>query len=443
MPVAPRRDAGAHRRRATVLATAVAVLLLLGAGGSVASAGVLASGPDGDLWFRDPSGRARIGRMTPEGILTWFASGVEPTPVAGAIAAGPDGNLWFTDFAGRRIGRITPRGEVTTFPLGMGRGLRPVDITAGPDGNLWFLANARAATRVGRITPQGLVTAFSEGILQGGALMSIAPGTDGNVWFTDYGAGRIGRITPAGHVAEFSVPQIERPAPVLLGLPDGIVAGPDGDMWFTASIGVGRISPSGAVRAIPVGESPLVLTGGTIASDRDGDLWVADGPDIARVTPEGILRRFVRPSRRDGGPRMGIVAGPDGGFWFADLGVVGRITAAGVITEFPPVPAVTIQLTRRRTILVRLRCPRVAIASCRGRVVLEGPGWRGPIGRFVAAPGTGERFVVPLRPGWRRAVRLRRSVQVIAWVIPRPIPGSRPLTSAVLAAQAGLSRGTG
>src|SRR3954447_7958314 len=65
-----------------------------------------------------------------------------PLPTAGsgptAIAAGPDGNLWFTEATANRIGRITPNGVVTEFFTGITSNAGLTDITTGPDGNLWF-----------------------------------------------------------------------------------------------------------------------------------------------------------------------------------------------------------------------------------------------------------------------------------------------------------------
>ena len=57
---------------------------------------------------------------------------------------------------------------------------------------------------------------------------SIVAGPDGNLWFTEFNGGnRIGRITTAGVITEFSTG-------ITAGaLPYGITAGPDGNLWFT------------------------------------------------------------------------------------------------------------------------------------------------------------------------------------------------------------------
>jgi virginiamycin B lyase len=51
------------------------------------------------------------------------------------ITAGPDGNLWFCEARGAKIGRITPSGAITEFATPH---TAPSRITVGPDGNLWF-----------------------------------------------------------------------------------------------------------------------------------------------------------------------------------------------------------------------------------------------------------------------------------------------------------------
>src|SRR5438876_10210744 len=91
------------------------------------------------------------------------------------------------------------------------------------------------------------------------------------------------------------------PACTLDGGPTSIIAGRDGNLWFTERFGnkIGRIAPTSGL----ITEFCQVLTAGN---------------------PSGIT----------GSPR-GITVGPDGNIWFAEVsGVIGRITSAGVITEF-------------------------------------------------------------------------------------------------------------
>jgi streptogramin lyase len=64
----------------------------------------------------------------------------------------------------------------------------------------------------------------------------IAAGPDGNLWFADE-EGRIGRITTQGVVTEFPVPGTST-------RPNSITAGPDEAMWFTEATAnkIGRVN---------------------------------------------------------------------------------------------------------------------------------------------------------------------------------------------------------
>src|SRR5690349_9886366 len=54
--------------------------------------------------------------------------------------------------------------------------------------------------------------------------LAITTGPDGNLWFTE--SNHVGRVTPAGVIAEFST------APIT-GTPDKIVSGPGNSLWFS------------------------------------------------------------------------------------------------------------------------------------------------------------------------------------------------------------------
>ena len=204
----------------------------------------ITAGPDGNLWFTELWGN-RIGRITPQGVVTEFSAGISAKSGLGGITAGPDGNLWFTEYDGNRIGRITPTGQVTEFRTGISPSSAPSGITAGPDGNLWF--TEEVGNRIGRITPAGVVTEFSVGITQGSTPTGITAGPDGNLWFTEGDGNRVGRITPGGAVTEFSTG-------ISGGGRSGITAGPDGNLWFTEPDAgrIGRTTPTGQVTRIPV-----------------------------------------------------------------------------------------------------------------------------------------------------------------------------------------------
>src|SRR4051812_28445342 len=56
----------------------------------------------------------------------------------------------------------------------------------------------------------------------------IVAGPDGNLWFTESGANNIGRISATGVITEFPIPTADSG-------PSAIAAGPDGNLWFTES----------------------------------------------------------------------------------------------------------------------------------------------------------------------------------------------------------------
>jgi streptogramin lyase len=164
----------------------------------------------------------------------------------------------------------------------------------------------------------------------------ITAGPDGNVWFTERGSDRIGRVTPGGEMTEF-------PLPTENAQPFQITAGPDGNLWFTElrTGEVGRITPTGAVTEFPVCDycRPWGITTGP-----EGDLWVAlpGAGEIARVTPAGAVTRLSLGPLGPNEPRQ-IAFGPDGNLWVADegleleeptIGQIGRVTPDGVVTSF-------------------------------------------------------------------------------------------------------------
>jgi len=278
-----------------------------------------AIGPDGNLWYTDFNNV--IGRLTPAGVVTTFATSRVDKPMG--IVQGPDGNMWFVNNGNSSIGRVTPAGVYANFTA---PGISdPKDITAGPDGALWF-TNANGHS-IGRITTGGAVTSFTTtGI---GFPNGITVGPDGNLWFASSGqTPAIGRITTAGVIDLFTSSA--------LVVPRNIVAGSDGNLWFTnqtyTAASIGRITTSGVIDTFT---DPALKTPQDITAGSDGNLWFTDiaAKVIGRITPSGTFAIF---SGANIVSPKGIVAGPDGNLWFTNTGPfsIGRITPAGVTTKF-------------------------------------------------------------------------------------------------------------
>ena len=293
----------------------------------------IAASPDGNLWFAEVNGD-RIGRMTPSGQLTEFnATGIGKPH---GIAAGPDDNMYFTESNGtadKAIASITPSGLIDELPFNNALGSNLSGITAGPDGNLWFADDAH---RIGRVDPAlTSQTESSAGIT--GLPVRLATGADGKIWFTEPAnpdeASVLGRVDPAtfpSAATEFAI----------AGVPNDIAAGPDGKIWFTrggsidpappAAPAIGRIDPNAADPASTITYFTTGLSGipGDVVAGPDGNLWFTENGDvIGRITPSGVITEFPAGS---GSSPAGIVAGPDGNLWYtAFVGQrIGRINTA-------------------------------------------------------------------------------------------------------------------
>ena len=344
LPTRPLQRHRAVAAKLTILACFASCLLAVPAGAveitefpieAGGGANYITTGPDGNLWFTDGL-LNKIGRITTSGQVTEFDVGITPNAGLAGIASGPDGNLWFTERTGDKIGRITPQGIVTEFSAGLTGTPDIYGITSGPGNKMWFTETF--AQRIGTIDP--FTGAITEIPTPAGVNTKIVAGPEGDLWYTDVEHALISRMSSAGAVSQFgplssiACGVYTPPCPY----PESIVVGPDGNLWFDEARGdaLGRISTSGAITEYSAG-----LSYGAAAADLtpgpDGNVWFTElvGDQVGRITPSGVITEY-HAGISAGAEPFGITLGPDGNLWFAER-TSGKI--ARLIPDVPPVVA--------------------------------------------------------------------------------------------------------
>ncbi len=310
---------------------------------------VAAPAAGGGVWFSQSTPGTPLGRITLDGTIA-----EQPMPMLAALLSGPpkalatapDGDVWLVD--GNDILSVTPGGAATDYAPSLPGGARPSQIAATPDGSLWFTDEGTPGG-IGQIAADGTVSEYRSGLDPGSTLGGITAGPDGDAWFTDCigRVGRIGRITAAGSITEYGGPS---------GCPQSIVAGPDGNLWFTETrpfVGVGRITPSGAVTEFATGASAVSTE--FIAPGPDGQLYFTEPfglsgvpfgpPQIGSISVSGQVTQDALGSSFPFAPAWDIVAGTDGNLWLTfpfGAAAIGELAFAPVVTAAPTAPTVTV-----------------------------------------------------------------------------------------------------
>jgi streptogramin lyase len=262
------------------------------------------TGPEGNVWFVDANQApdpgtttSAIGKITPAGAITEYeyeedGSELNEEAKLTGIAVGPEGKLWLTDRGVEPGIVVVDPGSPTTateYSGGLNGTSVPQGIVAGPDGNLWF-ADSGTTPAIGMINPSN-PTEFKKcsiGIA-GSNPRGIVSGADGNLWFADTGTRAIGKVNPGTcAVEEFATGENTFPggSTSVYG-PWGIVAGADGNVWFTGlgeenSPAIGRITPSGEITEYGAGLNPKSAPLG-LTTAADGKLWFTDTGGVREV----------------------------------------------------------------------------------------------------------------------------------------------------------------
>jgi streptogramin lyase len=165
-----------------------------------------------------------------------------------------------------------------------------------------------------------------------GVPQGITAGPDSNLWFTEFYDNVAGRITPKGISTLFR-----------LNTPNSatyITNGPDGALWLTLlnDVGgsttnqIGRLTTSGKLTTFTVPKASYIWD---ITTVPDKNLYFTDGASrVWRVTTAGSFTAFPFTDKSGGYPYQ-ITTGPDGNLWFTDRAhAVVKMSTSGKFTVF-------------------------------------------------------------------------------------------------------------
>ncbi len=159
----------------------------------------------------------------------------------------------------------------------------------------------------------------------------IVSGPEGDLFFVETIASRIGKVNLSGVVTEYSLPE--------KSVPRSIVDGPENNMWFTdeASDRIGRISPTGTIKEYEIGQEPR-----GIALGAENDFWVINGNNtVDKISTEGKILATYSLGAGTSKPNF-VTRGPENNLWFTVSGAnnntstskIGKITPGGEVTEY-------------------------------------------------------------------------------------------------------------
>lgn len=258
--------------------------------GGATWAGNVAASPDGSAWFA--TGRSKIGNVTAEGVFTLF-----PVPVPDStlfdIACGPDGLVWFTNPSAGTLGKMTPSGDVTQYPASVPPWDNPSfylgnALTTGAGGNVRYASfqsnDAGGSFGVGAVPND----AGSPSVVAVPPFASIALDSLGAVWLAEDAEPtvrtKIRRVDPSGAVEELPIACTDpTPNTFVMANRAFVASSPLGPIWFTegAHATIGRMDPStrevACFHAFARWQySGLAAYPSRLAPARDGSVWFTE-----------------------------------------------------------------------------------------------------------------------------------------------------------------------
>ncbi len=294
----------------------------------------------------------------------------------GDAAIDAAGNVYITDTENHRVRKVTAAGIISTFAgngvagfTGEGAAAssasinRPGGIAVSPAGDVVFAD--RGNYRVRQVSPSGRITTLAGNGARSGPAGDGSPATAvaldaqnlefdsaGNLYVADFLHSSLRKIGADGTISTVAAPA---------DFWGGLTADGSGNLYLSASPGVVRLDPSGAITPIAGTTRPLApgegngdggpaldahLSGGNLAFD-GGNLYITEPRDnrIRRVDADGIITTFAGNGLTDYGGDGGrgvdaqfratsrIRSGPTGTYiGDAGTGDVRRVDPSGIVT---------------------------------------------------------------------------------------------------------------
>jgi streptogramin lyase len=278
-----------------------------------------------------------------------------PTGLAGLVT--PTNPFQIGGIQGSGIGTESFDGVIDELEI-WGAGITQFQLAtiynAGAGGQcqaIWFTEVNGTTNRIGSIAPSGTNATEYTTPTANSFPYDIVAGPDGNVWFTENNPNSIGEFVALGGgagIGEHPITSSSMPGNNSLYGALGLTSGPDGQLWFTESqcvedpCFVGSISTGGTINVYgtPTADvGPQDITAGP-----DGNLWFTETglgthSAVARMTTAGTITEYQTPT--GGSNPAAITTGADGNLWFTESAVsqIGVITTGGsYLHEFPIPP---------------------------------------------------------------------------------------------------------
>jgi len=224
-----------------------------------------------------------------------------------ALAPGLSFTLWIAEEWS------TPNGP--RYAIGRKQGFHPRHdfLIPGPttrlvvdlEGNLWTAtSDAAGAPVMGRVTSTGAISS----VRVPEAPTSIALGADGAIYFNQPTRFAVDKIVPP-----FTVPfhVVEYSGAFDNMIFDNLTRGADGNVWFSWSSSVGKITPGGVISAGPTWAG-LRVSGMAAVGDAIFAVMTGGGLYVTRFLPASRAITFLKPFPECG---SGMAGGPDGNMW--------------------------------------------------------------------------------------------------------------------------------